>query len=224
MDAAKSEDGKPTWWSLPRELRDLIYEYSCEGVQVSIKGEGLTRRDTQNRSSLVTLQTVGPSNTGMLRVCKQMRIEALPIYFLHTYFMFSGPFTCAAWLKRHVAPTGLMSKLKHLRIEHESPATERSWLKQKQKEYRQLGKRMSASNVRVIAIIILELLSRDLDSKEAAELSWDAVETLVIDVDMETSWTSDPAGFDLSKKGDQDDWCTGRPDEELIQGYVELLD
>ncbi|KAK4617886.1 hypothetical protein CLAFUW4_11998 [Fulvia fulva] len=66
-DGAKA-DSKASVLTLPRELRDIIYEYTFSGHEYSIHDK---KRD---------------HTTGLLRACQQLRAESITTYYKLTRF------------------------------------------------------------------------------------------------------------------------------------------
>lgn len=107
MEEQSSNPEKPNLFTLPQELRDLIYEFACENVTATIKSTmPISSTDPVSTSSLQDSKiplTSRNSNIGILQVCRQIRSEATPIYFRHTIFAFASPRACVTWLKHHIS-------------------------------------------------------------------------------------------------------------------------
>ncbi|KAK4494428.1 hypothetical protein PRZ48_014726 [Zasmidium cellare] len=101
-------------WTLPQELRDMIYELACD-FEVNIVST--TRKATNrkwNPKADVRIRA-RHTNMGLILACKDLRAEALKIWYTHTIFSCSSPIACATWYKRHV-PSKFQGVVKHLRI------------------------------------------------------------------------------------------------------------
>lgn len=86
----------PNLFSLPRELRDLIYEFACDDAEVKVF-----------KSSTALIILTSRTNTGIVSTCRQLRAEAQCIYWQKSRFCPTSAEVCAQWLQNCVPPTFL---------------------------------------------------------------------------------------------------------------------
>ncbi|KAF2165970.1 hypothetical protein M409DRAFT_23697 [Zasmidium cellare ATCC 36951] len=103
-----SKASKTTLFTLPRELRDIIYEDACDEVEVTIRPGHDNKPRRHARLSPY-------ANIGILTTCTQMRAEAQKIYYPKTLFAFTDIMSLAIWLRAQVPPA-LLGSIKTLRL------------------------------------------------------------------------------------------------------------
>ncbi|KAF2165968.1 hypothetical protein M409DRAFT_23695 [Zasmidium cellare ATCC 36951] len=189
MYEPSSTPQKPNLFTLPRELRDLIYEFACEGSTASIKSiTPNTSKSTQFDPNVAL--TTSNSNVSILQVSSQIRHEVEPIYYRRTIFTFSDANACIAWLKRRV-PGPLLRHLRHLRVGDVKSRETLEVLKQKQLEGRDvLLFVFGAGAIRQQATSTLKLTLNEL-TDEGLKLGPGVVQVAVLGSnDCEMVWTA----------------------------------
>ena len=94
---------------LPRELRDIVYDYATAHFEVRVGRKKLSPRGKFQRNTKTL------NNTGLLFVSKQLGSETILPYLKNTIFTFRSEEAAFAWLR--TVPEYPRKFLKHVRLE-----------------------------------------------------------------------------------------------------------
>ncbi|KAF2165969.1 hypothetical protein M409DRAFT_23696 [Zasmidium cellare ATCC 36951] len=182
-------------WTLPQELRDMIYELACDFEVTIFSTTRKSAVTTWNPAADMRLKAK-QTNMGLLSACKQLRVEARKVWYKHTLFTFSSPIACATWFKRHV-PAQFQSVVKHLRVT--SPGAEGRWFSLVKQGGRMPLGRLMAIEIKYRAKETLLSVRAQIREPLLSVLPPDALQVEMFDSKWTPVWTSTPDEVELPR-------------------------
>jgi hypothetical protein len=110
--ASQEKKSRLSLLGLPRELRDIVYDYATAHFEVRV---GRKKLNLRGKSVEQRQRNTTAVDTGLLFVCKQLRNEAIQPYLKNTLFTFRSEEAAFAWLR--TVPEYHRKFLKHVRLE-----------------------------------------------------------------------------------------------------------